>query len=119
MDRDLNFENEPGADDMTLDDVAPDTITVLTKKLERLFRYAGCRPACHACHESIKIGEKFQLATCKPADAIHPEPRDVMLCETCTVQDLIAEEKRAHKAWRRRGGGFSRPSQRCLSQQSN
>ena len=98
---------------MTLNDIAPDTMTLLTEKLLRLFRYAGCEPECHACHTTIEVNQEFQLVTHGKQ-----EPRDVMLCSSCTLADLIKTEKRERrKELRGRDfwgptsrGGYSRPS---------
>jgi len=103
---------------MTLDDVPPDTITTLTEELMRLFRYAGCEPECHACQTSIEIGDKFQLAAHgKVRKQDHEEfdivSRDVMLCATCTIPDLIRRERsveREARAWKKLHPGYSRPS---------
>ncbi len=96
---------------MTLDDVKPDTVMVLTADLERLFELADCRPMCHACRRDIDIDMKFRLATCRGRH--HEEEwRDVMLCDTCTIADLLTAEAEAHRLHLARGGGFSRPSKR-------
>ncbi len=89
---------------MTLDDIKPDVTMTLTEEHERLFQFAGCEPACHACDDDINVGQIFQLAT--------HDDRDVMLCGTCDIDKLKekeAEELRASLA-RRRSGGYSRPT---------
>jgi len=107
---------------MTLDDIIPDTVTLLTEELLRLFRYADCEPECHACHKPIEVGKKFQLATRVYSTGWfregEQESRDVMLCSNCTILDLIKEEKRARRAHQRYRAekismglsGYSRPS---------
>ena len=103
---------------MTLDDIEPDTIIILTEELQRLFRFAECDPACHACEKHIDIGENFQLATHTPKTYRGElegdgESRDVMLCSTCTVVDLANKERLARRKfqeWARQRRGYSRPS---------
>lgn len=94
---------------MTIDDIKSDTVMELTSDLERLFQLAGCDPMCHACRGDIEIGMQFRLASCVGKHDDN-EYRDVMLCDTCTVDDLLAAEAKAHAAWKKRGGGFSRSS---------
>lgn len=92
---------------MTLDDIKPDVTLALTKHHERLFKVAGCDPACHACDVEINIGDQYKLATYKE--------RDVMLCNGCTVADLVRKarnKQRRAKRWHERNPGFSRPTQR-------
>ena len=100
-----------------IDKVPADTIMLMTKRLERIFRFADCEPACHACHASIEVGDKFQLATYTPPKNYRGQvmkSRDTMLCTNCDVPKLIREDTRInkikHTAWRASGGGFSRPS---------
>ena len=103
---------------MTLDDVPADKIMTLTDELDRLFKAAGCEPACHACSVGIESGEEFQLLSFHGTDE--------MLCHKCTREDL--EEQRREKERRQRereeyiakyrhgntgprmGGGYSRPT---------
>ncbi len=90
----------------TLDDVKPDTIMVMTSDLDRLFKLEGCNPACHACHSAIALGEKFRLAST-------PDGRDVMLCDQCTMMDLVVaevEETDRKRVWKDEHPGFSRLS---------
>ena len=48
---------------MTLDDIPADVEMVLAEGMQRLFRAAGCDPACHVCGEHIQLGEGFGLFT--------------------------------------------------------
>lgn len=70
---------------MTLDDVPADTVTTLTDALDRLFKFAGCKPTCHACKKSIAVGSEFQLLSFKG--------KDEMLCNECTKDDLEVEHQ--------------------------
>ena len=104
---------------MTLDDIAPDITLTLTEEHLRLFRAAGCKPACHSCGEDIVVGDPFKLATYK--DYRTKELRDVMLCDNCTVDNLkrrMARYRKNRIADRQARGlsgyGFSRPSLTCL-----
>ena len=92
---------------MTLDDIPADTPLILTRLAERLFKVAGCNPACHACKVDLKLGDEYKLLT-------HAD-RDVMLCGKCTGADLTrkaAAAEKAYRAYRKRHphAGFSRPS---------
>lgn len=106
---------------MTLDDIPEGTTQTLTAELDRLFRYAGCDPTCHACRTPIKVGEVFTLTMYRrdrfggSSFEREKKPRDVMLCGECTVDDLARAEQNAR---RRRArymeehprAGYSRPS---------
>ena len=89
---------------MTLDDIPADQKIQINAKMVRLFRAAGCDPGCHSCLRKIEVGDVFQLAT--------NDGRDVMLCDHCNVDDLIAAKaKRARARWRNvQKYGFSRLS---------
>ena len=110
---------------MTLDDVPADTLMTLTAELYRLFRFAHCNPACHACKKSIGVGSEFQLLSFKG--------KDEMLCKECTKDDLEVvhqaslgkKEKLLNGPHGRRTGhngngtnwmnsGYSRPSGQAL-----
>jgi len=90
---------------MTLDDIPADKILELTVELDRLFKAAGCEPACHVCLRKIDLGEQFQLLSF--------EGTDEMLCVSCD------RDKLARKKWMiaypdpgnrpRYEGGYSRP----------
>ena len=98
---------------MTLDDIEADEMVVMTNTIHRLFMVAKCDPACHCCRNDINIGHTFCLAEYKD--------RDVMLCEKCTVKDLVQntlKEERAVERDRKRRKrlglpprGYSRPTQ--------
>ena len=111
----------------TLNDVPADTKMVMTEDLDRLFRLAKCVPACHACQESIVVGDPFQLVSL--------DGTDEMTCDGCDRDDLrrhhkqVAKEKvkrekalvikrekdlAEHIAYKRSVGlgGYSRPSTR-------
>lgn len=92
---------------MTLDDIEPDKTLVLTKEMARIFRIADCEPGCHVCYKLIEVGDKFKLATY--------DKQDTMLCDKCTVADLIKQEEEEaerlkESLWRGRGTGYSRPT---------
>ncbi len=91
---------------MTLDDIPADQEIQINAEIVRLFRAAGCDPGCHCCLRKIEIGDLFQLAT--------NDGRDVMLCDRCNVDDLIAAKIKRKRARERnvRQYGFSRPSKR-------
>ena len=65
---------------MTLDDVPADTTLILTHELDRLFKAAGCNPACHACGNAILSYENFML--------LSYEGTDEMLCHRCDREAL-------------------------------
>ncbi len=94
---------------MTLDDILADTLYILDALAEKLFKVAGCEPACHACKVDLKLGDEYKLLT--------HGGRDVMLCGKCTGADLTrkaADAERSLRAYRKRHphAGFSRPSRR-------
>jgi len=106
---------------MTLDDIPEGKTLTLTAFINRLFKYAGCDPTCHACSTVIKVGELFKLAmhrrqiftgaSFKRLD----EPRDTMLCGNCTVDDLTRTETNRRRRYSRYldehpRAGYSRPS---------
>jgi len=106
---------------MTLDDISEGTTQTLTLIMDRLFRVAGCDPACHACHTVIKVGDNFKLAMhLQKRYGFHHknedrEPQDIMFCGECTVEDLVRIEANAHRChlrYRRENlrAGYSRPS---------
>ena len=95
---------------MTLDDIPADTLLILTRLAEKLFKVAGCDPACHACEVDLKLGDEYKLAT--------HEERDVMLCGKCTPADLTRQTEEAAERLRiyrlnNPYSGFSRPSRRA------
>ena len=98
---------------MNLDDIPADVTMTLTPEINRAFRAAGCRPTCHACNFSIKVGEDFQLLSF--------DGRDQMVCHRCNREDLerIKKERepkpivktgspQSGQGWN--GRGYSRPS---------
>ncbi len=96
---------------MTLDDINPDMTIKMTDKMKRLFQHAGCEPAFHCCHKTIRVGLKFKLATRKHGTDGAEWYEDVMLCNRCTIGGLKKEELRQaaeHEAYRRTHG-YSRP----------
>lgn len=112
-----------------LNDIAPSTDTVLTDELKRLFLYAGCDPACHACGRRIKVGDTFKLTPHKKAAGWEPEGerRDEMCCAKCGEPELLKRDKRSDAERTKRyyssgsarsgvrvGGGYSRLSKAAL-----
>ena len=108
---------------MTLDDIPEGQTVKLTALMHRLFKVAGCDPTCHCCHTVIAVGGEFKLMMhCRQKfTGMHfkraEEPRDVMLCGDCTIDDLVRAEENAR---RRRArylrdhprAGYSRPHRR-------
>lgn len=104
---------------MTLDNIPADTLMTLTAELDRLFKFAHCKPSCHACRKPIEVGSAFQLLSFKG--------KDEMLCTNCDKEKLIeakAEAARLHEEYLKspeyahrnqslKNGrwGYSRPSQ--------
>lgn len=87
-----------------LNDIPADQEIKIDAEIVRLFRAAGCDPGCHCCLRSIEVGDVFQLAT--------NDGRDVMLCDQCDVDDLIAAKKKRARARSRhvQKYGYTRPS---------
>ena len=81
---------------MTLDDVPADTLMALTDELDRLFKFAGCNPACHVCGRKISVKGRFRLVSYRGEDR--------MTCarSTCTRAGL----ERKHQAKIAPGGGY-------------
>ena len=75
----------------TLDDIPADTLLTLTPDLNRLFDYAHCSPACHACCKAIEIGATFQLVSSEVSE--DDVGRDEMLCSTCDRAAVAAARK--------------------------
>ena len=79
---------------MELDAIPADVIMELTPELDRAFKVARCKPACHACKAKIEVRESFQLLSL--------EGKDEMLCATCDREKLIeakAEAARLHQEY--------------------
>ena len=88
--------------------IPPSTDTVMTAELQRLFRYAKCDPACHACGKKILPGEVFKLHPHRPVrDWILI---DEMLCANCGEPDLVLRDERETARRAAYRGGYSRPS---------
>ena len=97
---------------MKLEDIPADVLMTLTSELERLFRFADCNPACHACKKYIEIGDQFQLLSF--------DGTDEMTCAKCDRKELerqkheaLVEQERLDSRPRSLGGrigGYSRPS---------
>ena len=63
---------------MTLDDIPPDLVLILTAEFDRLFKSVKCNPTCHGCNKAIKIGAKFQLVTHKRViDILEPTSKTI------------------------------------------
>lgn len=106
---------------LKIDDIGPSEDTVMTAHLIRLFRSAGCSPACHACCNEIVSGDIFKLV---PHPNTHPSGNiseglvDEMCCANCGTHQLNLRDRRwrrEHKNHRARkiaagGHGYSRPS---------
>jgi hypothetical protein len=45
-----------------IESIKSNEIVVMNKTLQRLFRIAGCDPACHCCSRKLNIGANFKLA---------------------------------------------------------
>lgn len=102
-----------------IDDIPANEVIVMTEIMERLFKVANCDPACHCCRETIEVGAKFKLSTAMVRTSYNApslkSERDIMLCDNCDTDKLIAREKRDHRAllkWRRENprAGYSRPT---------
>ena len=106
---------------MKVEEIPSDKLVVMTKFWHKAFNTAGCNPMCHCCMRDIKIGEKFKLATVETnkTDSANSgislmakiESREVMLCQSCSVEDMnkmtkINKEK--YEEYRNSGGGCFR-----------
>ena len=56
----------------------------LTKEEDRLFRAAGCEPACHVCQKEIKLNNEYDLLAIYKKGDITGE---VMRCGRCAKWD--------------------------------
>jgi len=83
-----------------IDEVKSDITTVMTIILQRAFRAARCDPGCHCCSASIEVGDYFKLAIV--------EDNDEMLCDTCTVEDLLKKRSDIAEKIERSRRGFTR-----------
>ena len=78
---------------MELDDIKPDEPILMTVRLQRLFKVAGCSPtSCHACGDTIKVGETFKLVTHTKRGAAET---DEMCCHKCGVIELTSRDIKA------------------------
>lgn len=102
---------------MKIEEIPADKIVTMTKELHRLFKAGGCAPMCHACNKKLTVGESFKLSTLVTAvrkgslNYTDLESREVMLCDTCTTEDLNKPEIdkiKIEKARRAAGGGCFR-----------
>jgi len=92
-----------------IDKIVADEEIEMTPLLRRAFLLTACDPACHCCGNDIGDGAVFKLAAVI-GQWNKDDYYDEMLCENCTVQDLLDERDRKEKERiARLGGGFSRP----------
>lgn len=86
-------------------DIPADETVTMTFALMRAFRIEGCNPACHCCGKKIEAGAEFKLAFVKTIGVWYQGytlkrgykgqvPEDEMLCDTCTVDDLITYKEK-------------------------
>ncbi len=106
----------------SVDEIPSDELVVMTSIFHKAFNVLGCNPACHCCWKKISPGKKFKLATVQQAPArdnsqsginvwAEVESREVMLCETCTVEKYNQMSQKAIKEYEKyrkspRGGCF-------------
>jgi hypothetical protein len=107
-----------------LSNLKPDTLLVMTRTLDRVFKSAGCIPTCHCCNSEIKVGAQFKLGTVSDETIQKAKstslavfksdvPHDVMLCssESCAPEEMITKAVRQKNLKeiinRRAGGGCS------------
>lgn len=109
----------------TLDDIPADVEMEMDETLQRLFRAAGCDPACHVCGEGILPPAAFLLVSYyeDEEDKEDGELTDQMVCAICGrpglealfKQKVAAAKERAdwfkdHPNHHTYGRGYSRPS---------
>ena len=79
---------------MELDDINPNEVILMSVGLQRLFKVAGCSPtSCHACGDTIKVGETFKLLT-HTKDLAGATATDEMCCQKCGVLELQARDSK-------------------------
>jgi hypothetical protein len=69
---------------MNIEQIPSDELVTMTDFWHRAFNTKGCDPGCHCCGKALAIGSTFKLAT---VDRLaEGQTREVMLCDTCTVE---------------------------------
>lgn len=114
---------------MTIDDIPSDVEWEMDEGLQRLFRAAGCDPACHVCHEDILPSFGFLLVSAynDKKDEEQGKLTDQMVCARCGRYGLEAQIRERNERidseavrWaafqlehpgKTYGHGYSRPSQ--------